>query len=173
MRILIFLCLVFFNLHAAGIQGEKAPNFGVDKWIQTNGKSSIDIEDYKGKVLYLYGFQAWCPGCHSHGFPTLGKLSKHYKNDKDVAFVAIQTVFEGYSVNTVEAAKKIIKQYNLTMPVGHSGLDHKKSEFMANYRSGGTPWTVIIDKNGIVRFNNFHAEVDKIIEFIDALKKEK
>lgn len=173
MRLFLFLCLVVFNLQAAGIQGQKAPSFGVDKWLQTNGKSSLDIDDYKGKVLYVYGFQSWCPGCHSHGFPTLGKLSKHYKGDKEVAFVAIQTVFEGFSTNTIEAAKKIIKQYNLTMPVGHSGLDGNRSQFMLDYKSGGTPWTVIIDKNGIVRFNNFHAKVDDIINYIDVLKKEK
>lgn len=169
-----FFLVIFltFSLNAAGILGQKAPSLGVDKWLQTNGKSSIDIDDYKGKVLYVYGFQAWCPGCHAHGFPTLGTLSKHYKGDKDVAFVAIQTVFEGFSTNTIEAAKKIIKQYGLTMPVGHSGLDGNRSQFMLDYRSGGTPWTVIIDKKGVVRFNNFHAKVGEIIEYIDVLKKE-
>ena len=172
MRVILFLVMFSFSLFATGIQGQKAPSFGVDVWIQTNGKKSLDIEDFKGKVLYLYGFQSWCPGCHSHGFPTLQHLSKHYKDDKDVAFVAVQTVFEGFHTNTVEAAKKIIKDYNLTMPVGHSGLDNKRSQLMINYKTGGTPWTIIIDKQGVVRFNNFHAKVKDIIEFIDFLKKE-
>ena len=98
---LLFLSLLFsLNLFALGIQGQKAPSFGVDTWLQTNGKNSLDIEDYKGKVLYVYGFQAWCPGCHSHGFPTLQKLSHHYKDDDKIAFVAIQTVFEGFMVNS-------------------------------------------------------------------------
>jgi len=42
---------------------------------------------------------------------------------------------------------------------------------MKNYKTGGTPLTVIVDKQGIVRFNNLHAEVNEIIEFMDALKK--
>jgi thiol-disulfide isomerase/thioredoxin len=170
---LLLLSLLFsLNLFALGIQGQKAPSFGVDTWLQTNGKSSLDVEAYKGKVLYVYGFQAWCPGCHSHGFPTLQKLSKHYKNDDKVAFVAIQTVFEGFMVNSVNAAKDIIKKYSLTMPVGHSGSSDNRSQFMNNYQSGGTPWTVIIDKNGTVRFNDFHANVDDIIKYMDVLKKE-
>lgn len=173
MRLFIVLSLVCFNLYAAGIKGEKAPKFAVDTWLQTNGKSSININDYKGKVLYVYGFQSWCPGCHSHGFPTLNTLSKHYKDDKNVAFVTIQTVFEGFSTNTLKAAQKIIQQYKLTMPVGHSGLDGKRSQFMSNYKSGGTPWIVIIDKKGIVRFNNFHADINDIIDYIEVLKKEK
>ena len=172
LRYILFGLLLSFNLSATGIEGQKAPSFGVDTWLQTNGMKNIDIDTYKGKVLYVYGFQAWCPGCHSHGFPTLQKLSKHYKGDDKVAFVAIQTVFEGFLVNSVTAAKLIIAKYDLTMPVGHSGSDVKRSEFMKNYKTGGTPWTVIIDKNSIVRFNNFHAEVDEIIEFMDALKQE-
>ncbi len=170
---LLLLTFVFsLNVFALGIQGQKAPSFGVDTWVQSNGASKIDIEDYKGKVLYLYGFQAWCPGCHSHGFPTLQKLSSHYQGDDKVAFVAIQTVFEGFMVNSVNAAKDIIKKYSLTMPIGHSGSSDKKSEFMRNYRSGGTPWTVIIDKNGVVRFNDFHADANEIIGYMDLLKAE-
>ena len=172
LKFLLLTLLFTMSLHALGIRGEKAPSFGVDTWVQDNGISNIDIEKYKGKVLYVYGFQAWCPGCHSHGFPTLQKLSKHYKGDDKVAFVAIQTVFEGFMVNSVNAAKDIIKKYNLTMPIGHSGTNEKKSEFMRNYKSGGTPWTVIVDKNGMVRFNDFHADVNDIIEYMDVLKKE-
>ena len=171
-RFLLLSMLVTINLYALGIQGQKAPSFGVDTWLQTNGKTNLDIDSYKGKVLYVYGFQSWCPGCHSHGFPTLQKLSKHYKDDDKVAFVAIQTAFEGFMVNSVEAAADIIKKYSLLMPVGHSGSRYKKSVFMNNYKSGGTPWTVIIDKNGIVRFNDFHADVNEIIDYMDVLKKE-
>ncbi|NQY24601.1 MAG: hypothetical protein HRT41_11275 [Campylobacteraceae bacterium] len=100
------------------------------------------------------------------------KLSKHYEGDKEVAFVAIQTVFEGYSSNTIQAAEEIIKRYKLSMPVGHSGINGKRSKFMLRYKSGGTPWTVIIDKTGIVRFNDFHAKVENIIQYMDMLKKE-
>lgn len=173
MRLFIFLSMVVFNLYATGIEGQKAPSFEVDEWIQTNGKPTLDIEDFKGKVLYLYGFQSWCPGCHSHGFPTLRTLSEHYKNNKDVAFVAVQTVFEGFSSNTIEAAKKIIKDYDLAMPVGHSGINNQRSRLMINYKTGGTPWTVIIDKKGIVRFNGFHLPIEDLVLLIDDLKDEK
>ena len=172
LRYLLLSLLFSLNLYALGITGKKAPSFGVDTWVQSNGASKIDIEDYKGKVLYLYGFQAWCPGCHSHGFPTLQKLSAHYTGDDKVAFVAIQTVFEGFMVNSVNAAKDIIKKYSLTMPIGHSGSSEQRSKFMQNYKSGGTPWTVIIDKNGMVRFNDFHADVNEIITYMDFLKAE-
>ncbi len=172
MRLFILTCLILFNLNAVGIEGQKAPSFGVDTWIQTNGRGYLDIADFKGQVVYLYGFQAWCPGCHSHGFPTLSKLSEHYKDDKKVAFVAVQTVFEGYFYNTISAAKKIIDKYKLTMPVGQSGLNHQRSQLMKNYKTGGTPWVIIIDKKGIVRFNAFGADTEYLVALIDMLKKE-
>jgi len=172
MKVKYFILIVLFslNLYGLGIAGQKAPSFGVDTWLQTtNDKKTLDIEDYKGKVIYLYGFQSWCPGCHKHGFPALQKLSKHYKGNDKIAFVAIQTVFEGFMINTELAAKLIIKKYDLDMPVGQSGTSDNPSEFMKNYRSGGTPWTVVIDKNSIVRFNDFHADPDKLIEYLDVL----
>ncbi len=167
------LLLTLHLYSGSGIKGQKAPSFGEITWLQTNGNDYPKIEDYRGKVLYLYGFQSWCPGCHSHGFPTLRKLSKHYQGDDKVAFLAIQTVFEGFNTNTIEAAKAIIERYALTMPVGHSGGEGQRSELMNNYRTGGTPWAIIIDKQGIVRFNGFGVNVEKAIPFIDFLKDEK
>ena len=65
------------------------------QWLNLpSGKKKIDIQDYQGKVLYLFCFQSWCPGCHSSGFPTLQKVMSRFKDNDDVAFVAIQTVFE-------------------------------------------------------------------------------
>lgn len=164
-----FLLLAYTNLFSAGIMNQKAPEFNVDEWVQFD-KKIPNIKDYKNKVLYIYGFQSWCPGCHAHGFPTLNKLSTYYKNDKDVKFVAIQTSFEGFNYNTADAAKKIIKRYNLTMPVAQSGINGKRSQFMIDYKTGGTPWAIIIDKEGVVRFNSFHIGYKEAINFIDSLK---
>lgn len=172
-KILIAAILTTMLVGASGIEGQQAPDFGKLTWLQTNGKKNIKIDDYRGKVLYIYGFQSWCPGCHSHGFPTLRKLAEHYRGDDKVAFVAIQTVFEGYAVNTEEAAKKIIKQYKLTMPVAQSGAKGFRSEFMNRYRTGGTPWTIIVDKKGVVRFNGFRVDADKALPYIEMLKREK
>jgi thiol-disulfide isomerase/thioredoxin len=168
--ILIGLILIVTHSLSQSIIGKKAPSFEVDTWIQTY-KQDLDINDFKNKVVYIYGFQSWCPGCHSHGFPTLNELSKYYKYDSDVKFVAIQTTFEGFSTNDIQAAKDIIKRYNLTMPVAQSGLEGLRSKFMINYNTGGTPWTIIVDKNGIVRFSNFHLTSREAVTIIDKLKK--
>ena len=43
---------------------------------------------------------------------------------------------------------------------------------MARYRTGGTPWTVIIDRKGVVRYNDFHANADTATQWVSTLLKE-
>jgi thiol-disulfide isomerase/thioredoxin len=43
---------------------------------------------------------------------------------------------------------------------------------MRRYRSGGTPWTVIIDKKGVVRFNGFRVQVKQGEELLNMLINE-
>ena len=160
-------------LGARGIEGEPAPSWGVREWINLpEGAETLDVEDYRGKVLYLFGFQSWCPGCHARGLPTLQKLVKRYEGIDDVAFVAVQTVFEGYSSNTAERAWETARQYELEIPVGHDGTAGNRSVLMKRYRTGGTPWVVVIDKSGTVRYNDFHITVPKARTLIDGLRAE-
>ena len=156
-----------------GILGKEAPSWGVDTWIQLpDEKTRIDVDDFRGKVLYLYCFQSWCPGCHSHGFPTLQALIKKYKEDPDVEFVAVQTVFEGFQTNSPEAGWKTAEKYGLEIPIGHSGSKEGHSTVMSRYRTGGTPWTIVIDRNGTIRYNDFHIKISEAEQLIEALKSE-
>ncbi len=156
-----------------GVLNEPAPGWAVKQWLHLPaGESTLDVGDFRGKVLYLYCFQSWCPGCHSHGFPTLNKMIERYQGNRDVEFVAVQTVFEGYQTNTIEHARRVARRYGLRIPIGHSGERGKPSELMQSYRTGGTPWTIIIDRQGIVRFNDFHVDVERAATLIDHLLAE-
>jgi len=155
-----------------GILGKPAPQWSVEQWLNLPpGKKKIEIQDFHGKVLYLFCFQSWCPGCHSSGFPTLQKVITRFKDNDEVAFVAIQTVFEGFSSNTIDHAKQVARKYKLTIPVGQSGAPGKRSQVMARYRTGGTPWVVIIDREGVVRYNAFHIDVDQAATLIRKVLK--
>jgi thiol-disulfide isomerase/thioredoxin len=156
-----------------GILDQKAPAITADQWVSLPpGAKAPTPESLKGKVIYLYCFQSWCPGCHSSGFPTLQKVSTHFKDDKAVQCIAIQTVFEGFGTNTSEKALAVAKKYKLTgIPVGHSGSKEKRSAIMSGFKTRGTPWTIIIGKDGIVKYNDFHIKPEAAIKLIDKLKK--
>ena len=94
----------------------------------------------------------------------------NFEGNDNVVFVAIQTVFEGFSINTFRRAEEVGRRYDLDIPIGQSGENQNRSQVMSDYRTGGTPWTIIIDKQGVVRYNDFHIEPRHAIKMIDQLK---
>ncbi len=159
-----------------GILGQTAPELNLNTWIDGNGNtsSSLKLGDYQGKVIYMYFFQAWCPGCHAHGFPTLKALTKEFEANPDVVFLAVQTTFEGFSINTEDKLKENQDKYDLRIPMAHdqgNTNSRRLPKTMSNYRSGGTPWTVIIDPDGTIAYNEFHIQKqhasDLILELLE------
>lgn len=148
-----------------GIVGQEAPTLQGVEWVETKGDSTPAIEE--GKVNYVFFFQSWCPGCHSHGFPTLKALHKEFQGD--VNFIAIQTVFEGFSTNTRVRAVQDVASFGLDIEVGHDGARGRPSPLLRTFRGGGTPWTIIIDKQGIVRFNGFRLQLSQGKEMLSML----
>ncbi len=158
-----------------GIEGLQAPELRVDKWVNGQGKEQSEavlLKDMEGKFKVIYCFQAWCPGCHSRGLPALQKMVKELKENDKIKFLAIQTVFEGKHANTFERMIEIQKEYELEIPFGHDEGDtssNNRSKTMFDYRTGGTPWFILIDENNRVIFNDFHLNVDKAIEYLKSL----
>lgn len=150
-----------------------ASEFNVKDWIDANGNKTapIKLSDFNGKFKVLYCFQSWCPGCHSKGLPDLKKMVTALAGSNTIAFLAIQTVFEGHAENTYKKMVATQKQYDLKIPFGHdAGNDGKsRSNIMTNYQTGGTPWFILIDKHNNVVFSDFHLNVDAAIKFLKEL----
>lgn len=160
------------NSSGYGIQGKVAPEVTLDYWIDSTGNpGEWSVAKQKGKWVYLYCFQDWCPGCHAHGFPALKKLDETLGEHNSLSIAAVQTVFEGFLMNTQSDVKKLQEKYQLTIPMGHdagSAIGDHRPQIMKSYRTGGTPWTIIIDPNGVVVFNDYHIQIDNFIQFIES-----
>lgn len=158
-----------------GILGQMGPRWDVREWIQTPaGFDRIDVTDYRGQMLVVMGFQAYCPSCHTHGFPRLKELVKTFGKDRDVAFLAMQTTFEGFDHNDRSQLEKIAKRYDLKMPVAHDpGTDGKRSDLLRRYRTGGTPWFIVLDHRGVVRLNAHWPSVQDVRQVIETARKQR
>ena len=78
-------------------------------------------------------------------------------------------MFEGFSSNTKDDVRKLQLQYELPITMGHDPGDptqHLRPQTMQKYRTGGTPWIIVIAPNGRVVFNDFHVNVDKLLSFM-------
>ncbi|MGB6220760.1 MAG: hypothetical protein WBG04_06995, partial [Haloferula sp.] len=60
------------------------------------------------------------------------------------------------------------KKFKLKMPIGQSGEKGKRSAIKKNYKAPGTPWSIIIGKDGKVKFNDFLIEPKEARKIIDA-----
>ena len=155
-----------------GLEGSKAPELSKTiEWIDGKGEamSPIQLKDWKGKFKVIYGFQSWCPGCHSRGLPALKKMVDALNGNDQVKFVAIQTVFEGAHSNTKDKIIETQSKYDLEIPFGHdlgNAESGNRSFTMNSYRTGGTPWFIFIDQNDTVVFNDYHLNVEEAIEYL-------
>ncbi len=149
---------------------QRAPELRVQKWI---GKDGISIEPLKlvdvgiGPKI-LFAFQHWCPGCHSHGFPTLRRLYGAL-SPKGVGFAVIQTVFEGAHENTFEKLRVNQLKYALPVAFGHDEPPAGAAlpTFMEDYHTRGTPWFTVIDADGGIVFSDFHLDADHLVKELE------
>lgn len=155
-----------------GIEGQMAPEIKLDYWIDAKGEPGhFSVTESRGKWVFLKCFQNWCPGCHSSGFPTLQAFSKKFADHPEVAIAAIQTVFEGHRSNTLEDVRKLQLRYDLPITMGHDPGDpdtHSRPVTMQAYRTGGTPWLILIAPDGTVVYNHFHVKTESLIEYVES-----
>lgn len=144
------------SLNAFAIVGNKAPEIQASAWINSE---KISINDLKGKVVIIDFFQLWCPGCNSFTKPLMKKWEKKYAKqlaNDDLVIMGVHTVFEGHSIQTLEALKFYLKKNNITHPIANDLLiSGHLPETMKKYRTRGTPEVAIIDKKGVIRFQEF------------------
>ncbi len=100
------------------------------------------------------------------------KITQIYTDNDPVKFIAVQTVFEGHRFNTPDKLRQNQVKYALKIPMAHAAGNpdtRQTPQVMKDYRSGGTPWTVVIDPAGQVAYNGFHMEIDEAKALIDRL----
>ena len=151
----------------------KAPEFLVNSWIDINGNKieAIKLSDFKGKFKIVFCFQSWCRGCHTKGLPDLKRMVDSLKENENVIFLAVQTVFEGHHANTFEKMVELQKRFDIQIPFGHDAGDDGKSmsNIMQNYKTGGTPCFIFIDKDDYVVYSDFHFYPKTAIEFLKTI----
>jgi hypothetical protein len=88
--------------------------------------------------------------------------------DQGVGLAAIQTVFEGPDVNTFDRLRANQRRYGPRIPFGHAVAELPSldaiPEVMEAYRSGGTPWFVVIAPDGRVVYDGFQLDAESLVK---------
>ena len=128
--------LASFAASGADSLGKPAPDFTLKA---TTGKN-LRLNEQRGDVVMLNFWATWCGPCRQE-MPLLEKLNQKYK---DLGFTLL-------GVN-VEADTSNMTRYLKDVPVTFPILSDGANSVAKLYGVDGMPSTVIIDRNGTVRF---------------------
>ncbi len=112
------------------------------KLTDINGKT-IDLADYRGKVVLLNFWSTWCPPCIKE-IPSLGKLQDKFPKKK---FVVL-------SVDIGEEAKDV-KAFLENVPADYPVMLDPDNTSVQAWKLHAFPSTFLIDREGYIRFAYF------------------
>lgn len=140
-----------------------APDWEVDRWFNTQKQLSVD--SLRGLVIVVHAFQMLCPGCVAHGIPQAMRVAKTFEG-AELAVVGLHTVFEHHEAMRPHALEAFLHEYKVTIPVGvdMAGKDGDHlPRTMKAYAMRGTPTTILIDRQGLIRSHVFGAHDDMLL----------
>lgn len=135
----------------------KAPNFTLKS---LSGKN-VKLSEFRGQVVMINFWASWCGPCRQE-MPLLEKIYKKYKR---LGFTLLGVNVEEDS----RAAKNWLKDVTTSFPI----LLDNTNKVSKLYKVSAMPTTVLIDRNGNMRFlhkgykpgyeNDYKREVKKLI----------
>jgi tetratricopeptide (TPR) repeat protein len=152
--------------------GKPAPHWkDVSHWINLpEGKESLGPEDFRGKVLVLAFVQTSCQGSQQQMLPLIQNLAEQASGQNaPLACVAIQTAFGQFETNTPEAVAEMAKTHKIAFPFGHAGKEGSPPRVLYRYKAKGTPWLVLIDREGVIRESRHKFAGQDLVDKINAL----
>ncbi|MCZ6566164.1 MAG: TlpA disulfide reductase family protein [Gammaproteobacteria bacterium] len=124
-----------FSVSAISV-GDTAPSF---KARTIDGKKSVALEDYRGKVVLLDFWASWCPPCLK-SLPLYDDLRREL-GTTDFEIVAINV-----DENT-DDARKFLQKHPVSYPIAKD----PKGVLPGVFGVKAMPTSYLIDKNGVVQ----------------------
>ncbi len=154
----LFVCLQITSLPVFAVEkGDIAPDFMFPSLLENN---FVSLSDYKGKVVFLDFWSAWCAPCRD-SLPHLARMRNSF-SPEHFELVSIDVDVEP------EDAIKFLSDNAAGIPINHPIAMDPGAISAELYRYTTIPASYLIDKNGIIE--QVHANVQA--KDIDGLKRE-
>lgn len=136
----LFLLCVLGLLAVSGVQAEITDSLAPDFTLKNRNGENIKLSELRGEVVMINFWASWCAPCRQE-MPLLEALHGKYS---DLGFVLLGVNVEEDSTQ----AMALLKEIPVTFPV----LYDNKNEVTKLYNVVAMPSTVIIDRDGKMRF---------------------
>lgn len=117
----------------------------------------------RGKVVFINFWASWCPPCRAE-FPSIEKLYSTFKDNSDVFFLTVN------EDNDPATGKAYLEKEEFSVPLYQSNSNVPEEVY-----SGALPTTVVLDKNGKIRYHNTgfaNYASDKFMKQIEEMVRE-
>lgn len=142
------------SVHAVEVNSE-APDFT----LETLAGSNLRLQEHRGEVVLINFWASWCGPCRQE-MPILDRLHKRYA---EAGFSVLGVNVEGKR----KPAEKVAKKAKVTFPV-LIDAGQKVSEM---YELEAMPTTVVVDRNGQVRYIHRGYKPGDEAKYIDVVKQ--
>ena len=157
--------LLFTCVATAVEVGTEAPAFSLPKLGAEAPGTSVNLADFRGKVVYLDFWASWCAPCQV-SIPLLSELRNQY--------AAQGLAFEVVAIN-VDSDPADGTDFLLDVPVQYVVLSDPEGKTAALYGVKGMPTSYLVDKAGKVRLvhSGFkRSDIDMIADEVQKLLAE-
>ena len=134
---------------------DEAPDFT----LKTLEGPNLRLEEYRGQVVLLNFWASWCGPCRQE-MPILDRLHQRYE---DTGFAVLGVNVEGETA----PAQKIVDKTNVTFPV----LIDEGQSVSELYDLEAMPSTVVIDRDGVVRYYHRGYKPGDEAKYVEVVKK--
>ena len=124
--------------------GHPAPPF---RAATLDGRDSVGLEDYRGRVVLLNLWATWCAPCR-HEMPSMQRLRDMIDDDR-FAIVAVDVDAR----ETPRQIRAFADELRLTFDILHDRSDFTSTR----YQAYGLPQSFLIDPGGVLRGREFGA----------------
>lgn len=136
------------------LRGQPAPAFEVPS---LDGKSTIKLSDYKGKIVLLDFWATWCAPCMK-GLPHLKSLHERFKDDPRFVMIGM----------SLDQSKEKLEQVIEREQIGWMQVrlaTAEESKVTASYGVEGIPMIVLLDGEGrVVMHGNYGEGLETTVE---------
>ena len=134
---------------ASEVLGSKRPEFSLP---DLTGES-LSIKRWDGQVLLINFWATWCPPCLRE-IPTFVEVLERYRHD------GFQII--GIAIDDRQAVSEFLNELNTNYPQLIGEQDAVEISKKYGNRYGALPYSVLVDRQGIIRFiqpGELHREV--------------
>ena len=133
---LVFCILAATSLASSGLTGQSAPDFA----LKSSSGENLRLSEFRGDVVMVNFWATWCGPCRQE-MPLLDELYSRYGR---VGFSLLGVNIDDNSSKAMD----MVSELGVSFPV----LFDSRKEVSKLYEVGAMPVTVLIDREGTVRY---------------------